>query len=137
MQNYIEICCLQNCNYIHCFLLLVIDIPIKYKTIHCRLTNKSSVCNKLYHTIIHQNISINSFINLQKLYSVVLSQTNDNSLITQNDLDIKILMIFSFIIIQVNYLIHQIFVFYYFIIDNHLIILQITHCLFLFFAQSL
>ena len=54
------------------FLLLVIDFSDQYKTIHCKSTSKSSVCNKRYHilTIFHWNISIYLLINSQKLFTM-------------------------------------------------------------------
>ena len=44
------------------FLLLVIDFPNQYKTIHCKSTNKNSVCNKLYHTYYNSLENLNQFI---------------------------------------------------------------------------
>ena len=42
-------------------LLLVIDYSDQYKTIHCKSTNKNSVCNKLYH-IYHNSLeNLNQF----------------------------------------------------------------------------
>ena len=45
-------------------LFLVIDFPDLYKIVQCNSKNKSSVC------IIHWEISINSFINSQKRFTV-------------------------------------------------------------------
>ena len=44
------------------FLLLVIDFSNQYKTIHCKSTNKSSVCNEWYHTFHHSLENIYQFI---------------------------------------------------------------------------
>ena len=72
-------------------LLLVIDFPDQYNTIHCKLANENSVCDKLYHTSHNslENLSqfTNEFINcilmcllddLQKLrLKLFASNTND------------------------------------------------------------
>ena len=49
------------------FLLLVIDFPDQFKTIHRKSTNKNSVCNKCFYTIINWEILIIFLINSQKL----------------------------------------------------------------------
>ena len=43
-------------------LLLLIDFPDQYKAINCKSTNKSSVCNKWYHTYHNSLENLNQFI---------------------------------------------------------------------------
>ena len=43
-------------------LLLSIDFPDQYKTIHCEYTNENCVCNKWYHTYHNSLENINHFI---------------------------------------------------------------------------
>ena len=40
----------------------LINFPNQYKTIHCKSTNKSSVCDNLYHTYHNSWENINQFI---------------------------------------------------------------------------
>ena len=55
-------------------LLLVIDFPDQYKTIHCKLTNKNSLCNKWYHTYHNSLENLNQFADkfIKTFYRVVL-----------------------------------------------------------------
>ena len=43
-------------------LLLVIDFPDQYKTMHCKPINQNSVCNKWYHTYHNSLENPNQFI---------------------------------------------------------------------------
>ena len=69
-------------------LLLVIDFHDQYKTIHCKSTNKSSVCNKLYLTYDHSLDNINQFIDK--------SPKTSYSVLTSWNYIIKLLQFFSF-----------------------------------------
>ena len=44
------------------YTLSVIDFPHHYKTIHCKSTNKNSICIKWYHTYHNSLESFNQFI---------------------------------------------------------------------------
>ena len=64
--------------YLLYLLLLVIYLPDQYNTIHYKLTNKSSVCNKGYHTYHNSWENLNqSFYKFKKtFYSVDISDYN-------------------------------------------------------------
>ena len=59
-------------SYLLYLLLLVIDFPDQYKTIHCKSTNKNSVFNKWYDSYYNSLENLNQFINKfpQTFYSV-------------------------------------------------------------------
>ena len=57
-------------------LVLVIRLPDQYMTIHCKSTNKSSVCHKWYHTYHNSLYSLNHFIDkfTNTYFSVLIAQ---------------------------------------------------------------
>ena len=59
-------------------MLLVIDLPDQYKAIHCKPTNKISVCNKCFNTYHNSLENFNQFIDKfpKTFYSVAFEYLN-------------------------------------------------------------